>query len=223
MDTTLAQPPTKAPLHEAATGPRIYFLHPLLAGPLEAWGPHLERIVRLGFSHVLIAPPFAAAEDGNLYVTADPDMLDPRIAPATQAHDGIARIAEACRSHGLSLLVDVVLDRIAADSAPARTRPDLFCASVPRDTLDPRRITEAGIASACAASPDFSVWWAARLTSLAPRGRKPGTSRPLPKLSAASAKVRIGRIWLRRNSTDTPSNTSDVPTIQNRKISEFEA
>ena len=170
MDTTLAQAPTVAQVREAAVGPRIYFLHPLLAGPLETWGPHLERIVRLGFSHVLIAPPFAAAEDGNLYVTADPDMLDSRIAPAMQAHDGIARIAEACRSHGLSLVVDVVLDRIAADSAPARTRPDLFCASVPRDTLDPRRMPEAGTASACANSPDFSAWWAARLTSLASAG-----------------------------------------------------
>ena len=40
---------------------------------------------------------------------------------------------------------------------------------------------------------------AARRTSRAPRGRKFGTSRPLPKLSAASASRRIGRIWLRRN------------------------
>ena len=64
---------------------------------------------------------------------------------------------------------------------------------------------------------------AARRTSRAPRGRKFGASRPLPKASAASARRRIGRIWLRRKMMATVSSTSEVPTIQNRKISEFEA
>jgi hypothetical protein len=64
---------------------------------------------------------------------------------------------------------------------------------------------------------------AARRTSRAPRGLKPGTSRPFPKLSAASASRRIGLIWLRRNAIATASRNSEVPTIQNRKISEFDA
>ena len=64
---------------------------------------------------------------------------------------------------------------------------------------------------------------AARRTSRAPRGRKFGASRPLPKLSAASASRRIGLIWLRRNSTETISRIDEVPSIQKRKISEFEA
>ena len=64
---------------------------------------------------------------------------------------------------------------------------------------------------------------AARRTSWAPRGRKSGTSRPLPKPSTASASRRIGRIWLRRNRIATVISTSEVPTIHNRKISEFDA
>jgi hypothetical protein len=64
---------------------------------------------------------------------------------------------------------------------------------------------------------------AARRTSRAPRGLKPGTSRPLPKLSAASASRRIGLIWLRRNRIATNSSTSEVPIIHHRKISEFDA
>ena len=64
---------------------------------------------------------------------------------------------------------------------------------------------------------------AARRTSRAPRGRKFGASRPLPKLSAASASRRIGLIWLRRNSTATISRIEEVPSIQKMKISEFEA
>ena len=41
--------------------------------------------------------------------------------------------------------------------------------------------------------------------------------------AAASASRRIGRIWLRRNRIATISNTVEVPTIQSRKISEFDA
>ena len=64
--------------------------------------------------------------------------------------------------------------------------------------------------------------WPAWRTSRAPRGRN-SISRPLPKLSAASASRRIGRIWLRRNRIAMPSSTSDEPPIQTRKMCEFEA
>ncbi|MBV9812780.1 MAG: hypothetical protein JO326_08510, partial [Acetobacteraceae bacterium] len=47
----------------AATAPlsrpapvRIYYLDPLLAGPLCGWTAHLERAAELGFSHVLTSP-----------------------------------------------------------------------------------------------------------------------------------------------------------------------
>ena len=29
--------------------PRIYYLHPLIAGPLSQWPAHFERIAALGF------------------------------------------------------------------------------------------------------------------------------------------------------------------------------
>jgi len=188
MDTTLAQAPTIAS-RETSVAPRIYFLHPLLAGPLEGWGAHFDRITKLGFNHVLIAPPFAASSGGSLNVTADPDVLDPRIAPGMRAHDGIARIAQACRSHGLSLLLDVVLDRIGEDSALARTRPDLFAAPGAGELLDPRRIAQAGIASARGDLPDFTAWWSARLTSLAAAGVSGFRLLGLHSVSAAAAAI----------------------------------
>ena len=63
--------------------------------------------------------------------------------------------------------------------------------------------TPASIAVRCSIARSMRVFismkaCAARRTSRAPRGRKFGTSRPLPKLSAASASRRIGLIWLRR-------------------------
>ena len=59
--------------------------------------------------------------------------------------------------------------------------------------------TPAGVAVRCSMARSMRVFIsmkaaAARRTSRAPRGRKFGTSRPLPKLSAASASRKIGRI-----------------------------
>ena len=59
---------------------------------------------------------------------------------------------------------------------------------------------------------------AACRTSDAPSGRKRATSRPRPKLSAALARRRIGRIWLRMNTSATAESTIDEPIIHSRKI-----
>ena len=50
--------------------------------------------------------------------------------------------------------------------------------------------------------------------SSAPRGRKSPTSRPLPKLSAARASWRIGRICRRRKKIEIAESTIELPTIQ---------
>ena len=55
---------------------------------------------------------------------------------------------------------------------------------------------------------------AACRTSVAPWGRKVGTSTPRPKASAAMASLRSERTWLRRNSMAMARVTSAVPTIQ---------
>ena len=59
---------------------------------------------------------------------------------------------------------------------------------------------------------------AACRTSLAPSGLKSGTSRPLPKLSAAMARRRIERIWLRMKAMAMANSTRALPTIQRMKI-----
>ena len=51
--------------------PRIYYLHPLLAGALTEWGTHLDRCAELGFDHVLVAPIFAPGRVGDIFLTGD--------------------------------------------------------------------------------------------------------------------------------------------------------
>ncbi len=59
---------------------------------------------------------------------------------------------------------------------------------------------------------------AAWRTSVAPSSLKLGTSRPLPKLSAAAASRRSALTWLRMNSDATASSTSEDPAIHSTKM-----
>ena len=100
---------------------RFYYLHPLLAGPVSGWASHFERCRRMGFDHVVIAPPFLPGRSGNLFVTADHNRLHPALgtcAADTALHEAV-RLA---REHDLDLVLDIVLDRIAAGSTLAACR-----------------------------------------------------------------------------------------------------
>ena len=45
--------------------PKIYHLHPLVAGPLTDWPGHFARCRDLGFDAVCLAPPFAPGDGGD--------------------------------------------------------------------------------------------------------------------------------------------------------------
>ena len=58
-------------------GPRIYNLLPTLAGPISAWGAHLERIAAMHFDWVFINPFHAPGGSQSLYAVADYYRLNP--------------------------------------------------------------------------------------------------------------------------------------------------
>ena len=95
--------------------PRIYYLHPLLAGPLQTWPQHFERCAHLGFDHVLVAPPFLPARDGNIFAVADFDSCHPILKWEGAADAALATVARQCRDQGLALLLDLVLDKMASE------------------------------------------------------------------------------------------------------------
>ena len=53
--------------HQAhhAYAPRIYFIDPLLVGPLANWPAQFEHAASLGFDHVLIGSPFVPGSNGQ--------------------------------------------------------------------------------------------------------------------------------------------------------------
>ena len=98
------------------SGTRLYYLHPLLAGPIGAWRTQLDRIAAMRFDTVVVAPPFATGRDGDLFLSADHDRLDSRLG-AGSALTALARFAGECRERELWPMLDVVVDRIAAEHA----------------------------------------------------------------------------------------------------------
>src|SRR4051812_16617861 len=96
-----------------ASLPKIYYFHPRLAGPLAHWPRHLERIAGLGFTQVNIAPPFLPGASGNVLLTDDFEKAHPLFEEAGSADELTGKISVACREFGLSILIDIVLDRVA--------------------------------------------------------------------------------------------------------------
>jgi len=128
-------PPTAA---EPPYAPAICYVHPLQLGRLDRWEGVLDRIASLGFDHVLMAPPFAVGASGNVFVTRDHAQLHAALGggPADAA---LTKLAEGCRSRGLTLLLDLVIDRVAVDAPLRADHPDWFASHAEDgNALDPR-------------------------------------------------------------------------------------
>src|SRR3954467_8560426 len=89
----------------------IYYIHPLLAGPVGTWKSHLERAASMGLSHVCVAPIFLPNSD--IFLFEGYERTTRRIAD-DDADATACAVAELCRETGLQRFVDLVLDRVAA-------------------------------------------------------------------------------------------------------------
>ena len=157
--------------HGAGTGQpsdllRIYYVDPLTLGPIDGWDGALAHAASLGFTHVLTAPLFAGP---TVMLPEDFAVAHPALATTLDAPSAIRRIAEICRSHGLSLMLDVVPDRVAVGGRIAAENPDLF-RSAPQHQLgvDPRMFgPDADAATACfdTSSEALALWWAGHCAS----------------------------------------------------------
>jgi starch synthase (maltosyl-transferring) len=162
--------------HRQTYAPRIYFLHSPLVGPLAAWPAQFERAAALGFDHVLIGSAFATGQAGHAQLVADHEQLHPIFALPGDASDGLHRLAELAHAAGLALLVDLVLDRVAADGALLRAHPQWFHPYQPtRFRLDPRHARQEDNAAYANfddphAAAQFGAWWSERLVAMVAAG-----------------------------------------------------
>jgi starch synthase (maltosyl-transferring) len=157
-----AAPPPPAPF-------KIYYLHPRLAGPVSDWDRHLKRIAGMGFDHVCVAQPFAPGPDGDLFLTGQHDRPDPALGIEGTTETAVRSMVERATDAGLSLLADLMIDRVAAAGETALLFPDLYGAPErigmfidPRQPASPFRAVPARFEEA----ETFADWWAERLPPL---------------------------------------------------------
>jgi starch synthase (maltosyl-transferring) len=107
----------------------LYNLFPLLAGPFTRWDEHFGRAVGMGFDWVFINPIQKVGASGSLYSIADyfnfnPVLLDS--ASASSPETQVRQMTTRAHAMGLRLMVDLVVNHCAIDSALTREHPEWF-------------------------------------------------------------------------------------------------
>jgi starch synthase (maltosyl-transferring) len=144
---------------------RLYYLHPLLAGPVDAWARQLDRAAAMLFDAVAIAPPFATGRAGDLFLTADHDRLEDRLG-AGDAVMALARFAEECRSRQLLPMLDVVVDRVAVEHA-TNGLAGWYRVDASDDLPDPRQPPQRPDVARLSTDGDWAgavEWWGRRFS-----------------------------------------------------------
>jgi starch synthase (maltosyl-transferring) len=108
---------------------RIYNLFPLLAGPVKNWKPHLERAADLGFDWIFVNPIQRTGRSGSLYSIQDYFAINPAfVAPrsAKSPEEQVREMVGTAEQLGLGLMVDLVINHCAYDSALLKEHPEWF-------------------------------------------------------------------------------------------------
>ncbi|MBB6507533.1 starch synthase (maltosyl-transferring) [Rhizobium soli] len=93
--------------------PQIYYVHPLMLKGLQDWRQVFAHAKDLGFDTVLSAPLFARGADTSIFVSGDLDRLDPALGLGESVDDGVKALTGAAKEHGIKLMLDIAIDRIA--------------------------------------------------------------------------------------------------------------
>ena len=114
----------------------------------------MAEAARLGFTALLLPPPWRPGADGDRFAPASLDELHPAFGAGVAAH-ALERLAQRSRAHGLQLMLDLPLASLAVDfegSAPA------FAPRQHADPLDPRQNTPPNVRNP--ADPAAAgAWW----------------------------------------------------------------
>ncbi len=109
--------------------PIIYNLFPRLAGPFSKWAAHLERAAAMGFNWIFINPVQECGFSGSMYAIKDHYRIDPRYPePGSRlsADEQFKNLLSGAHRLGLNVMLDLVLNHTAFDSALVSAHPDWY-------------------------------------------------------------------------------------------------
>jgi starch synthase (maltosyl-transferring) len=120
-------------------GPLIYNLVPLLAGPFEAWPPHLKRARELGFDWLFFNPVSYPGFSGSLYAVKDHYGFHPVVAPKgpKAGAKAFAAALAAMRRAGLKPMMDLVINHTSVDCPLTETHPDWYARDAAGKVVNP--------------------------------------------------------------------------------------
>ncbi len=173
---------------------RIYYAYPEMSPQRDVpqgepwWNAVCERASSLGFQSILTPPLWLAGEHAGGGAPDDPDRCAAPWFGTDSMDQTLSAVAAICKRHKLFFLMDLLLDRVAADGALATAHPSWY---VPANgpVLDPREDMQTGLLRARLskgqADAGLVAWWGQRLRAwsnagvagfrcLAPAGLSPG-------------------------------------------------
>lgn len=106
----------------------IYNLFPPLAGPLNRWHDHLDRIADLGFTWIYLNPIHTPGLSGSLYAVKDYFGINPRFWPESgeDPEAALKGFLAAAAAKGLQVMLDLVINHTAIDSPLVAQHPEWY-------------------------------------------------------------------------------------------------
>ncbi|MCW6506605.1 alpha-1,4-glucan--maltose-1-phosphate maltosyltransferase [Lichenifustis flavocetrariae] len=95
---------------------RIYYVPLSMISAPDQWPAILDACVGMGFNTLMLSAPSHPGPAGNLLLPFDLGRPHPALPPEGSLEASIGELAGACRQRNLDLMVDLVTDRVAADS-----------------------------------------------------------------------------------------------------------
>ncbi|WP_158744717.1 maltotransferase domain-containing protein [Acidisphaera sp. L21] len=149
---------TTAAKQDAGAHPRIRYIDPLSLVDGAAFASVVSQAASLGFTAILVPPPWAPGASGNRFTPASLTKLNPALGQAS-ASDYIRDVVRVCRQHGLKAMLDLPLASLDA-KFDAEAPP--FTAASSASALDPRQGGSNQIR--VAADPvGVGAWWASHV------------------------------------------------------------
>ena len=107
----------------------LYNLFPLLAGRFPRWNEHFQRAAAMHFDWVFVNPIQQSGASRSLYSIADYFRFNPLLLDKSSSvlpEDQVRQMTAQAHAAGLKVMIDLVINHCAIDSALTKEHPEWF-------------------------------------------------------------------------------------------------